>query len=508
MMSSQIRKSTLSEFFQKNLHLLGFSYPAKNLVIVVHELITNSIDNCVENHISPEILITLKQEKDFFVVTVKDNGTGIPKENLHDIFSHFLQSSKFNVNVQTLGSQGIGLSGCVLFSKIYAGKQTEMTTVNKGYEYKVIIDLDIQTETSLNKIISEKKVDENKHGTEIKIYLKNVIYSKGKSGVDEYLKMIYLSNPFAHIIFNNEIENTKTEYKQLIDVPKSPEIAKFHIYGLNANDLIRLFNASKSNNLYDFLKNDLQKMSAKIVDEIQKKANLVLRKIKKGDLDFKTAEKIINTSREVKIRNVSSTNLLPIGEKELEKSLKELYNPEFSVIIERPAKVINSGIPFQVEVAVGYAGECGRKNSDGIVEPANIRFSNRVPLLFDYSSDVVYKVMNEIKINSYIRTQSLSIPLTIITNINSTNIFYNNTSKQSVSDIDEYHKELHLAITEALRKISIYVNKREREKIEAKYKDKIISYTDIISDDLEYLSDNYKSKSEIKNKLLQIVGKR
>ena len=69
-------------------------------------------------------------------------------------------------------------------------------------------------------------------------------------------------------------------------------------------------------------------------------------------------------------------------------------------------KFIKGGIAFQVECAVGWQGACGKKNSTtGFFEPVNVRFANRVPLLFNWSADIVYNVMKEIRIQSYIKIE-------------------------------------------------------------------------------------------------------
>ena len=192
-----------------------------------------------------------------------------------------------------------------------------------------------------------------------------------------------------------------------------------------------------------------------------------------------------------------------------ESSLKQLFTPEFYTIVERPPKVYKGGIAFQVECAVGWQGACGKKNSTtGFFEPVNIRFANRVPLLFNWSADVVYDVMKDIRIQSYIKIEGNNLPLTIITNINSSNIPYSDVSKMSIADIEEIHYEVHLAILEALRKISIYVNKKHREMKEKEYKDKMKTYIEIVAESMSDISEDYKKKDWIKDKLENIIENR
>ncbi len=511
-MVGEIKKTEISEFFYKNAHLLGFTYPGKNMIIAVHELVTNSLDNCVENKIEPIIKIEIKQmeqdKKDYFKLVVSDNGTGIPEKNLETIFSKFLQGSKFGVNKESSGQQGIGASGVILFSKATTGKPTKMTTINNGKKYVVEIDMDIKSGKSLNKTISTEKADKSEHGTTLEVYLKNVTYSVGQASVDEYLKLLFLANPFATIIFKNP-NGEKTEYKALTKMPEPPKELKYHPLGLSAHDLVSLFDESNSKNLSEFLSHHLQKMSPRKEKELSKIIKIDFSKTKKGQLDFQTSEKIVNGFKELKLPRPSSENLLPIGEKELESSLKQLYTPEFYSIVERPPKVYKGGIAFQVECAVGWQGACGKKNSTtGFFEPVNVRFANRVPLLFNWSADIVYNVMKEIRIQSYIKIEGNNLPLTIITNINSSNIPYSDVSKMSIADIEEIHNELHLAILEALRKISVYVNKKHREMKEKEYKDKMKTYIEIVAESMSSVSGNYKEKTWIKDKLEKVIESR
>ena len=511
-MVSEIKKTEISEFFYKNAHLLGFTYPAKNMVIAVHELVTNSLDNCVDNKIEPVIKVEIKQvnpdDKNYFKLVVSDNGTGISEKNLPTIFSKFLQGSKFGSNKESSGQQGIGASGVILFSKATTGKSTMMTTINDGNKYTVEIDIDIKSGQSLNKIIKKEKANENEKGTKLEVYLKNVSYSTGQSSVDEYLRLLFLANPFATIIFKNP-NGEKTEYKALTQMPEPPKALKYHPLGLSAHDLISLFDESKAKNLSEFLSHDLQKMSPKKANKIKEITGIELKKVKKGSLDFATSENIIKSFQELKIPRPSSENLLPIGEKELETSLIQLFKPEFYAISERPAKVYKGGIAFQVECAVGFGGECGKKNSTtGFFEPVNVRFANRVPLLYNWSADVVYNVMKEIRIQSYIKIEGNNLPLTIITNINSSNLPYTDVSKMSIADVEELHSELHLAILDAMRRISVSVNRKHKEMREQKYKDKMKSYLEIVADNMADISDNYKDKKWIKEKLDSIIDKR
>src|ERR1700746_1804086 len=58
-MASRQREISVSEFFTKNRHLLGFDNPAKALLTTVKEAVDNALDACEEAGILPEILVEI-----------------------------------------------------------------------------------------------------------------------------------------------------------------------------------------------------------------------------------------------------------------------------------------------------------------------------------------------------------------------------------------------------------------------------------------------------------------
>lgn len=54
-MARRQREISVSEFFLKNHHLLGFDTPAKALVTAVREAVDNALDACEEAGVLPEI---------------------------------------------------------------------------------------------------------------------------------------------------------------------------------------------------------------------------------------------------------------------------------------------------------------------------------------------------------------------------------------------------------------------------------------------------------------------
>lgn len=231
-MATKQRDISVSEFFAKNRHLLGFDNPRKALLTTVKEAVDNSLDACEEAGILPDITVviedlqpdrpaTLKQSR--YRITVCDNGPGIVRKQVENIFGRLLYGSKFHRLKMSRGQQGIGISAAGMYGLITTGKPMVIHTKPKSTSAAHHIELAMNTKTNRAEVTVDDETDDfpprrlralNKGtradtflasrdfptGTSVSIDLEGR-YQKGRGSVDEFLELTAIANPHAKITF-------------------------------------------------------------------------------------------------------------------------------------------------------------------------------------------------------------------------------------------------------------------------------------------------------------------
>jgi DNA topoisomerase-6 subunit B len=187
-LAARQREISVSEFFTKNRHLLGFDNPAKALLTAIKEAVDNSLDACEEAGIPPDLEILIQEiSEDRFRITVGDNGPGIVKNQIPRIFGKLLYGSKFHVLKQSRGQQGIGISAAGMYSQLTTGKPVRI--VSRTGKGKPAHSYEIQIDTRKNnpEVISEGTAEwAHDHGTSVEMELQ-ATYKKGRRSVDATL---------------------------------------------------------------------------------------------------------------------------------------------------------------------------------------------------------------------------------------------------------------------------------------------------------------------------------
>src|SRR6187549_2532152 len=137
-MGARQREISVSEFFTKNRHLLGFDNPRKALLTCVKEAVDNALDACEEAGILPDVTVQLEvvsigssaappaSQATRFRVTVADNGPGIVRQQIPRIFAKLLYGSKFHRLRMSRGQQGIGISAAGMYGQLTTGKPVKI----------------------------------------------------------------------------------------------------------------------------------------------------------------------------------------------------------------------------------------------------------------------------------------------------------------------------------------------------------------------------------------------
>jgi len=196
-MAGRQREISVSEFFTKNRHLLGFDNPAKALLTAIKEAVDNALDACEEAGILPDILVLVEEvgEKRYRVA-VQDNGPGIVRNQVPKIFAKLLYGSKFHRLKQSRGQQGIGISAAGLYAQLTTGKPVVILSKTGPGRPAHRIELRIDTRRNKPEVISDTEVDweDIDHGTRVELELEGS-YRGGRTSIDTYLEQTAVANP-------------------------------------------------------------------------------------------------------------------------------------------------------------------------------------------------------------------------------------------------------------------------------------------------------------------------
>lgn len=567
--SEKIKEVSIAEFFEKNRHLLGYENPAKSLYTVVKEFVDNSIDACVEAGILPQIEIRLRKlDENRYKVRVIDNGPGINPKKLPNALGKFLVGSKFYRLRQSIGTQGIGAKGAILYAQLTTAKPAKIYTAtlnsNKIYYFELMIDVR-KNEPKVLKY-EEEENKSNWHGLDIEVEVEGKYSSK----IEEYLKYIWLVNPYIKIIFDKDGE--KIVLDRVTDkLPKQPKEIKPHPYGIELGIFKRMLETTDKKTLLDVLTKELSRISSltairilrlsvkseeieiknkeeKVFDFLKKKyenetivkmcleelgldmnkkiseldeqelrklflANKILEYLFKDpkEISLQEAEKIFNAMQKVKIKSPPTDCLSPIDSKHLIEALKKLYPAEYYVAITRKPKVYR-GFPFQVQVAMAYGLKELKKSEEEEIQSQSIilRFANHTPLLYNARDCAITKVLMSINWSHYgINVGNSNLPadnMLILVDFISVWIPYKSEGKQAIAEYPEIIKELELAIQEAARKVSHYISKKRRAELLKMKRNIFERYLPEVARSIAILANH--NEEEIKKKLEEIANKK
>ncbi|MFP3950360.1 MAG: DNA topoisomerase VI subunit B [Candidatus Micrarchaeia archaeon] len=501
------REYSVAEFFKKNRQMLGFSGKVRSLTTIVHEYVTNSLDACGEAGIHPhvEVWIGEVEKNNKYSIKVKDNGPGIPEKLLGKALGMMLAGTKFNRYVQQRGQQGIGAAGCTMYSLITTGQPVKFSSTHKGKKISGKLGIDFKANKPLLMEVQREHCSEEGHGLEVEGIFGETKYEKGGHGVGEYLKRTAIANPHATIIFNTP-EKDRFVYPQSVEeLPEKAEEVKPHPLGVGPNDLVDIAKkATGYSRLSAMLQNEFARVSLNKVKELRELVPEVTFDMRPGKLNWNGAEKLVNGFRKVKWIAPATDSIVPIGKKQIEKSLENILNPEVIYVTSRPPKIYRGGIPFVVEVGIAYGGDIIKEGKGGVV----MRFANRAPLLFDAGGCAITQTAKAVEWKRYEIKKFEEEPIAILVNIASVYVPYTSAGKQSISGEDEVVEEMKNAMMEAGRHVQKHLSGKRRAREKSTKKKAVMRYVGQISADLAELADEKGKGEKLKVSLKKMIETR
>jgi DNA topoisomerase-6 subunit B len=539
----QQREISVSEFFSKTRHLLGFDSPKKALLTTVKEAVDNSLDACEEAHILPDITVTItavskdggpppppaKAER--FTVSVRDNGPGIVKEQIPRIFAKLLYGSKFHRLRQSRGQQGIGISAAGMYGQLTTMKPLHV--ISKTGPSAKANSLDILIDTRKNEPIVVKKSELDwpyERGTEVTIELEGR-YQRGRASVEEYVELTTIANPHVRLTYvPPEGLSLKVVYERgIAELPREPKEIRPHPYGIELGILHKMLQDTKSHWVSGFLSTDFSRVSPKLAADICEKAGLDPRMAPRKVVG-QHAEKLYKAIQDTRLMAPPTDCLSPIGEEAILAGLYKQIRGDFYTAVTRPPAVYR-GNPFVIEAGLAFGtGKAALAQpaesaleaetvlvAEGETKPGEeeaelarlMRYANRVPLLYQSSACATHKSVIETAWKNYGVGQSRGAlpqgPLVIFVHMASAWVPFTSESKEAIADYDEIRKEIKLALQEAGRRLGVYIRKREHAKLEFRRRNVFELYIEEVAEACHRLKKGKFDVDRLKKQLQRIA---
>jgi DNA topoisomerase-6 subunit B len=349
------REISVSEFFVKNRHLLGFDNPSKALLTTIKEAVDNSLDACEEAGILPELQVEVhdlglegrKQDAELtkgegrFLVVVQDSGPGIVKAQVPKIFGKLLYGSKFHRLKQARGQQGIGISAAAMYGQLTTGKPIRVTSRVGKTKAAHVFDIQIDTRKNEPVVTHDETLAtwHQEHGTRVELEIV-ANWQQGQRFVNRYIEHTALANPHATMHYTRPVaagqrENADQPGNETLSFPRAttelPKEAleiKPHPHGVELGALMLMARESKSHDVRGFLQTAFSRVSAPAATDILSKVPWGRKPVKPRVLgeNRTMAEELHRAIGETKLMSPPTNCLSPIGDELMRKGLVSFLN--------------------------------------------------------------------------------------------------------------------------------------------------------------------------------------
>lgn len=476
--SQTFQEISPADFFYRNKEIAGFANPARAIFSAIRELVENSLDATEPMGILPDIYIRLSpldEGENTYTLMVRDNGSGIPADYVPLAFCQFLFSSKYKLK-QSRGTFGLGGTMTILYGQITTNKPVKVissTGETKINEYTLMIDIERNRPIILNRKLYDNY--RKWHGTIVEVNLEGDYY-KAMPKILEYLKQTAIVNPYANITFVDPKGRLYKFERTVVTLPPKPKETLPHPHGIDVETMYRIIRATRCEKLIDFMQKHFHRVGERTAQRFLKFAGFPEdadpKKLKPDEI-VKLVQAMKNFDE---FLPPDASCLSPLGEEILKAGILKELEPEFIAVSQRKPSSY-SGHPFIVEVGIAYGGKIPVKEDILLY-----RFANKIPLVYDESGDVSWKIVKSINWRKYGLMPNM--PFAILVHICSTKIPWKTVGKEMIADRPEVSREILNGIREVARQLEIYLSRKERIKREkarlsvfAKYLPKIAEFS-------------------------------
>ncbi|KAK4482400.1 hypothetical protein RD792_009555 [Penstemon davidsonii] len=310
------------------------------------------------------------REASYYRVTCKDNGRGMPHDDIPNMFGRVLSGTKYGLK-QTRGKYGLGAKMALIWSKMSTGLPIEILSSMKGQNYTSFCRLDID------------------------IHRKNVT----------------------------------VRFARRTDImPPAPLETKYHPSAVDLLLIKRLIAETSKQNLLQFLQHEFVNVGKSYAERLIGEMGPDFGP--KTSVKSLTPQQIVRIHqlfRQAKFDDPSGDCLSPAGEYNLRLGIIKELQPDMVATYSGSAQVFE-GHPFIVEAGLSLGGKDVKQGLN------IFRFANRIPLLFEQGADVVTRTaLKRINWNSYKINQTQD-KIGVFVSIVSTKIPFKGTGKEYIGD--------------------------------------------------------------------------
>lgn len=458
-----------AEFFLRFKETAGLSNPKKVIYVSVRELLENSIDSCEVAGVLPEITVevsSVEKKNGWYEIKVKDNGTGVRGDLIPEVFGTLMLSSKYQLR-QARGLFGLGGKLCLLYGSSETGKPFKVVSSVGGGEihgYKLKIDVAKNKPIIVNHVVKEGKW----RGTIVSVVTKGD-FKRAFPLIRRYLQGFSLINPYVNLKF--VFQDVILQFKRVTRaIPKPPKKIKPHPKSITRFQLSKMLQENKDLHFGEFMLKFHRVGKKKCGDFLSFVSLDANEKVENILHNEKLISRFYNGLHNFDGWIEPNINCLSLLTESLFlNSVHSRVSPQFATYAMRVGSY--SGLPFVVEVVSAYGGKI-KVSKSGVFNVH--RFANRMPLLTNVKDAIYRTVIDNTNFGYFKITKDM--PIEFFVHLASIRIPYKSQGKESIADVEEITKALHLAVIQSLKKLSKKIKHRQRSLFEMKKSKTILKY--------------------------------